>query len=499
MLFLLPGFQAPAPAGAAAANGDALVQKALANLEKENFEEALEELTQSWNQGPQTPEKALYLGKVHRALLNYPKARGFLEKALSLRADYPEARILLADTLIALDQADLAREQLRPLEAAGYRPGEVALLQGQAAAKKKEYSQAEKYLRLAQQDPALAQKAKLELSQVQLAQNRPQDAKKTLTEAVSLGPQTQVGGYAQYYLGSMDQRLRESGPLRFNVSFGFDFDSNVTLQPGSPGTSVKVSGQGDIVYTHSAFLEYTPINIGPFSLRASYTYYQNFHRRIPTYDVVSHTVGLTPVYNFQSSRLWVPFYFNFTDVESDKYYTAFDLSPTYLYLLTPKVGLEIGAHFARKYYWFPLSFPQDDRSGRTLGGMWGIYYFIKNQQGFLQARISIEHDYTSGDNWENTSYHLLLGGLYPVTSRLKLGTFVEMIMQPYTHPFFNGNPSAHRYRRKDALLLCGFQAIYNIYKGLDFNVHYYFTRDDSNIALYDYHRHIVGCQLNYRY
>jgi len=499
IMLLLSGLLAPVPARAITPYDDILVQKALANLDQENYEEALEELTQAWDKGAQTPEKAYNLGKVHRALYNYPKARDYLEQALRLRPDYQEARILLADTLVALDQVDQAREQLRQLEASGYQPAQVALLQGQAAAKKKEFSQAENYFRRAQQDPALAQKAKLEMSQALIAQNRLKEAQKTLSEAVSLGPQTQTGGLAQYYLGDMDRRLQGSGPWRFNVGVGFDWDSNVTLQPGSPGAATQVSGQSDVVFTQSGYLEYTPLTTGPFSLRTSYAFYQNFHPRLSTFDVMSHSVGLMPIYNFQASRLWVPFYFNFTDVESDKYYTAFDLAPTYLHLVTPKVGLEFGSHLARRYYWFPLGIPQDDRSGRTMGGSLGLYYFIKNQQGFLQARVTVEHDFTGGSNWDNTSYRLFLGGLYPVTSRLKLGTFMELILQPYDNYFNNGIPGATNPRRNDQILLYGAQAIYNIHKGLDFNVHYYLTRADSNIALYDYNRHIVGCQFSYRY
>jgi hypothetical protein len=40
---------------------------------------------------------------------------------------------------------------------------------------------------------------------------------------------------------------------------------------------------------------------------------------------------------------------------------------------------------------------------------------------------------------------------------------------------------------------------YNIWKGLDFNAHYFFTRANSNTAIYNYSRHIVGIQLGYRY
>jgi tetratricopeptide (TPR) repeat protein len=500
-ILLLNGFLAVEPARAVALDDDVLVKKALADLEQENYEEALEGLTQSWNQGPQTPEKAFYLGKVYRALLKYPQARDYLERAIQMKADYHEARMLLADTLIGLDQPEPALQQLRQLEAAGYRPGQVAFLQGMAAAKKKDFPQAVDYFRRAQQDPEIAQKAKLQMSLALAAQNRYQEAQKTMKEAVALGPQTQVGGFAQYYLADMERRGKEyqTGPFRFNVAVGFDYDSNVTLQPGDVGAAQQVSGRGDTVYSQSGYLEFTPFTHGPYSLRTSYAIYQNFHPRISNFDVLSHTWGVTPVYTYQSGRFWAPVFFNYTDVEADKYYTAFDFNPAWLHLISPKVGVEIGGRLSRRYYWFPLGVQEDDRSGRALGGSMSLYYFLKNQKGYLQARFAYENDNTAGNNWDNSNYRFLVSALYPVTDRLKLNSFFEYLVAPYTHRFFDGNPDNVNPKRLDNIIIFGAQASYTIYKGLDVNVHYFLVRAYSNINLYDYDRHIVGCQIGYNY
>ena len=45
----------------------------------------------------------------------------------------------------------------------------------------------------------------------------------------------------------------------------------------------------------------------------------------------------------------------------------------------------------------------------------------------------------------------------------------------------------------------GMQATYELVKGLEAGVHWYFIRDNSNISLYNYSRHIAGGQLAYRY
>ena len=74
---------------------------------------------------------------------------------------------------------------------------------------------------------------------------------------------------------------------------------------------------------------------------------------------------------------------------------------------------------------------------------------------------------------------------------------MDLSLQPYEHQFYNG--AGFEDKRFDKILITGLQFTYQLPKGFDFNVHYFFTRDNSNTSLYSYSRHIVGCQLGYRY
>jgi tetratricopeptide (TPR) repeat protein len=477
----------------------ALVQEARRQIDRENYDEALEALNEAWQKGSHTPEKAYYLGKVYRLQLEYQKAREYLAEAVRLKPDYHEARLVLADTLLGLEQWDPAQEQLRQLEAAGYEPGRTALLLGQAAARRGEKEKAVEYLRRAEQDPGVAQEAKFQLSLVLATQSRFREAHKTMQEAIAAAPSTPTADIGQRYLSALERRAQEYRPFRFTVTTGWDYDSNVTLQPGDPGAAQQVSGKGDAVYTHTGVMEYTLGAGRPWSLLTQYAFYQNFHPRLTKFDMVSHTAGLSPIYSWEKGRLFLPFNFNFTDVENDKYYTAYYFTPTYLHMLTPKVGLELGGRASRQYYWFPIALPEDDRSGRTLGTSLGLYYFFKNQEGYLLARGVYEHTFASGNNWSNNSYRLFLAALYPVTSRLKASLFLDLILQPYTNNFIGSPQFLSGSPRHDQILIFGAQATYAIYKGLEANIHYYFIRDNSNVALYDYDRHLFGAQLGYRY
>jgi tetratricopeptide (TPR) repeat protein len=94
----------------------------------------------------------------------------------------------LGDTLLALGQPAQARDELKKLEDTGYQPGQTALLLGISAEREKQYDLALDYFRKAQEDPDLAQEAKLHQGQVLAAKRQWKESQKVLEEAVKLAP-----------------------------------------------------------------------------------------------------------------------------------------------------------------------------------------------------------------------------------------------------------------------------------------------------------------------
>jgi tetratricopeptide (TPR) repeat protein len=476
---------------------DVLVGQAAKNLEQENYDEALAALTEAWEKGTHTAEKAFLLAQTYRLMLNYPKAKEYLEEALRLKPNLNQARLLLADTLVALDKPKEAVPLLEALEPTGYEPGQVAYLRGLAEAKQQRYEVALEYFRKAEGDPKVSQDAKFQASLALAALNRIKEARSTMAEAVALNPQTQTAEFASRYMGILNKRWKEVKPFRATVGASFDYDSNVTLQPGGAGTAAQVSGQGDAVFTQTATFEYNFLANKPFSLLTQYSYFQNFHPVISSYDVMSHYFGVTPTYSYKAGRVWLPLSYNYVDLEADKYYTGFLVNPTWLHLLNEHVGIETAFRFNRKYYWNQIFFPQDDRSAKNFGGGLGAYYFFKQQKGFLQARLSYEHDFATGNNWDCSYYRLFLAALYPFTDKFRGLAFVDLLYEPFDNPFYNG--TTFQSNRTDYVLVTGLTLTYDLPKGFELNFHYFFTRDKSNVGLYNYSRHIVGGQIAFKY
>ncbi len=256
---------------------DVLVQQAAKDIQQENYDEALAQLSEAWKKGTHTPEKAFLFGQVYRLMLNYAKAKEYLQEALRLKPDFRPAQLMLADTLLALNQPKEARPILQNLLAAGYEPGQTAFLMGVAATKEGQYSEALDYFRKAETEPKVAQEAKFQASLALAALNRVKEAKKAMEESIALNPQSQTADFAKRYMGVLSQRADELRPFRITVSSGFDYDSNVTLSPGGGAAVTTVSGKASAVFSQTALLEYTILPAGPFSLLTQYSYYQNFH------------------------------------------------------------------------------------------------------------------------------------------------------------------------------------------------------------------------------
>lgn len=497
VIVMLGTILSSAPARGVSPYDDALVGQAAKNLQQENFDEALAQLTEAWEKGTHTAEKAFLLAQTYRLMLNYPKAKEYLEEALRLKPNLLQAQVLLADTLVALDKPKEALPILVALEPTGYEPGQVAYLRGLAEAKEQRYEVALDYFRKAESDPKVSQDAKFQESLALAALNRIKEARATMKEAIALNTQTQTAEFAQRYMGILNKRWQEVKPFRATVAAAFDYDSNVTLQPGGAGTAAQISGQGDAVFTQTATFEYNFLANKPFSVLTQYSYFQNFHPVISSYDVMSHYVGVIPTYSYKSGRIWLPLSYNYVDLQADKYYTGYLVNPTWLHLFSENFGVETAFRFNRKYYWNQIFFTQDDRSAKNFGGSLGAYYFFKQQKGFLQARVSFEHDFATGNNWDCSYYRLFLAALYPFTDKLKGLVFVDLLYQPFDNQFYNG--TFLQSNRLDHVLVTGLTLTYDLPKGFELNFHYFYTRDQSNVGIYSYSRHLVGGQIAYRY
>jgi hypothetical protein len=300
------------------------------------------------------------------------------------------------------------------------------------------------------------------------------------------------------FLGPTPGQAQEGQPWSLEANAVMDYDFNASQQPNSPTAAAFVRGRGDFVYSNLAKVAYTLFYDKPYNIELKYNLFQNFHHRLSQYDVLSHTFTCTPSYSFGSTRLALPFNYNYTDVESDKYVTSYNLAPNAFYRFNDVIGLEAGMTLTRQYNATPVFLRQFDRTGRGIGANAAFYYFFDEKGGYVQARFTWEFYNATGRNNDGNNLHWILLAYYPVNQQFNVQVFADLGYLPYDHRYFDGSGTPYP-KRTDTNLNLGLVATYNIYKGLDVSAHYYYTSQGSNIALYAYERHVVGVQVGYRY
>jgi len=279
---------------------------------------------------------------------------------------------------------------------------------------------------------------------------------------------------------------------------GWDYNSNPASKPsGSAGAAVP--GHGGAAYSQNAKAAVRVNPQGPFDIQGMYEYYQVFNMGRPNslYDSLMHTLTLRPSYLFGSTQISAPFIYNLTDVQSDKYSNSYVLMPTVFHRFTQEWGLEVAMNLARQYASAPVSIGEFNRSGRAIGFLAGLYYYFPADKGYIQARFGYDNFNATGSNNDGSKILMMLNALYQPHPRIKLNPFISLGIEPYNNRYTDGITTQSA--RNDTILNIGAIATLNVCKYVDFNVHYYFTHDWSNIRLYAYDRHMVGGLLNFTY
>jgi len=280
---------------------------------------------------------------------------------------------------------------------------------------------------------------------------------------------------------------------------GWDYNSNPAQKPSDAATARRIPGHGGAVYTQNAKLGYRVNPQGPFDVEAMYDYYQYFNTARPNtiYDSLMHTVTVRPSYLYGSTKFYLPFVFNLTDVQSDKYSNSYLLQPTVFHRYSQEWGFELAMNLAREYVSAPVAIGEFNRSNRRIGFLAGAYYFIPDDKGYVQARFGYDRVGAVGRNNVGSKILMMVNMLYQATPRLKLNPFISIGVDPYDFRY-NDAVILHS-DREDTTIKIGAILTYNVYKWVDLNVHYYVTRGISNIKLYDYEQHMVGGLLSFTY
>ncbi|ALA60707.1 tetratricopeptide repeat protein [Nitrospira moscoviensis] len=505
----------PLPAGAGTEPNqdyDFHLSKGLYLYSSRQDKEARRELTEAVRARPGDPTAGYYLGRTLIRLQQYETAEERFRQVLKLYPDDPRARMGVG---MALYHQGRYADALANLSTAEARLTDEPLLfyyQGLAAAALRRYKLAgEKFQRAGALDRELAGDPHYQRGVSFYGQGKLEQAAEEFRSA-ALTAQPPASGQAPAALpatlGSPAKRWDVSAAL------SLQYDSNVVLQPSgisSPGNAI--SRKDDFVTVLNGGADYRFVQDDTWTVGAGYGFYQNIHARLSDFDVQDHTPTIYAQRRFGAAQLRAQYLLDYVTVGGDSYLLANTLQSVLTYPESDRTFTQAWVRYQNQdFKEWSLDRggvnPTRDANNYMVGAIqhWVFsegrsriragYTFDTNRTGGGDIDRAVPGRPTSAD-WSYVGHRLSTGiGFQPLPA-----TTFDLAFDYYRQGYDNPNSfSADGTTvRKDNIFLLTGTAVHDLRSWLWIAFQYHYTRDDANIAAFNYVRHVISFTVGGRF
>jgi tetratricopeptide (TPR) repeat protein len=289
---------------------------------------------------------------------------------------------------------------------------------------------------------------------------------------------------AQNYLALMPEGAGEGKKFSLGLSAGFQYDSNVILEPDNPiaATQEKKSDMRGVLTVDGV---YRFFKSNALSADAGYSFYQSVHHRIHDFNVQQHALKLA-VTRILSGTAQTGLKYNFTYnlAGGSKFSAVHEVAPYITLQLLPKSLTEFHFIFDNSRYYNTAVFPgnaEQTGADRTMGF---IHMLRLSEASTVSAGYDFDVNDANARSWSYRGQKGILG------LRSVLGDYTaEVAVSYYDQRFRDTGPG---YERHDGTQEYSAGLSRKIGDNLTLTLNDLYTIRDSNISVYEYTRNIVG-------
>jgi len=495
-------------AGNLLGTGEAALEKGIAEYKAENFEEAVGYLSEARRKLPNSSIAAFYLGLSYKQTGIYRQSVNNFRDALSLTPPVTDAYTELIEVLYNLNEFKEAKEWIAKAEKEGIRPAHISFLKGMVFAKEDNNQGAIGAFKKAKElDSSLAQSSDFQIAMIYAKDRKIAEAKESLKAVISIDPTSELASFAKEYENALARTLAAYKTWRFTIGAGYQFDTNVISQPTSFVGIAAVdvaSGKKDSSIFNSLRIDYAPMTSGDLSFNAQYNAYTNnyFHGPAFKYDTFLQSISLIPGYNLKRGSVTLPLNYSHVWLTEHEYMHITTLKPTLSVMLFPDlIGLFSLGYGKREMINASLD-PDEDRDANIYNASVGYVYPFMDGKAMINFKYEYSLEETDGRNWDNNGNRMNLGLLLPLRDKINMVMSGDVFVQKYKNysTIFNapGYPDKPT-ERFDKIYSGSAGFIWEIFKNLNLNLQYSYTRADSNFPIYDYERSVYASGLEYSF
>jgi len=483
------------------------VEEGIRQYQQENYEEAIEILTQSRKRDPGSSTAAFFLGMAYKQTHDIAKALPQFQDAVALKPPIKEAVVELIDALIQTEKFDEAFKWIGEAEKNNIYPAKTAFLKGLIQSRQGKFAEAvASFEKSKQLDPSYAQSADFQIGVAYMSDRKYAKAKERFQAAITQDPLSDLGSYARRYQDIVEEQSFLQRPLRVTFGLMGQYDTNMLQEPFAYPGLPDAGEERSLKMTSSLRLDYVPILPGRWLFNAGYAGISTLHEKNSgTYDLLANSINVAPGYDF--GRFAVNIVGNFAHIlkRGDysnnggayrRYAENFSVGPLFRYLLNQNNILELSGAYASRNYFKPppVGNPGDDMTARAFDGYLSWMRIFKGG-GLFNLKYGLNIDHADGAHYSNTGHRFTAMLIYPVWKKISLQASGDAYLQDYA----NANVFFSNKKRQDRVYSGTLGLNWNLHRNVSAIAQYAYTRANSNIFIYDYERSIFSLGVELRF
>lgn len=311
--------------------------------------------------------------------------------------------------------------------------------------------------------------------------------------AITIAPDTEISATANEYLNSIKQKekIKQWG---LSISAGGQYDSNVILNAEDNPLPEGISQESDwkaVLYLKGI---YNFVIGEKINVLTGYNLYQNFHTKLSDFNTTSHLIKLEPTYRPSSIlTLKGQYAFQHVSVGGDAYDYSHSFSPMLILSQGKGFSTIITYRYLKTHFMDTELFEENsDRTG--FNNLAGITQEIPLGNS-VRLRISYQYDKdsTSKDFWDYTGNKGLIGVQINLLHNLIINLSGE-----YYNKDYDGIYPSEAIEREDDISTASILITKELSNIFSLTIGQFYTKNKSNIDLFDYDRAITSFFINMR-
>ncbi len=490
---------------------DVFMDRGIVAYEAKQYNEALQDFQEALRLSPDNINALYYTGLTYTVLQQPSAAQAALEQARKLAPGDPDVAFQLGVVYFLQQEYDKAEPLFRQVYAGQPRRPNLGYYLGFIEYRKQAYQEALSLFRATvPSDENFAQLARFYAGLSLSALGFAGQARSEIEEALRLQPASPLTAPAERFREVLGPAVKAERNFHIDAKFGVYYDSNVAVVPGPSGDIVASAASqaphkspGELGYLR---FEYLPLRTPDWEASLSASVLQTVNNKVSGFNTTDVTGGGTLAYKTTIRNIptvgGLNVAYDYFALSGHSYLNQYALLP-FTSLVWDAMNLsQLQFKFqGQEFINQNLTAPADNRNG--LDYMAGVIHFFRFQgdQHFLKLGYQIDWDKARGDNWT------YLGNRFLAWFQYTLPWWGIRIRDDFDADLRNYR-SLHSYlpvdcapcvRRNDKEL----NNLLSISKDLPYNVtvslEYLFDKNFSNLALYNYTRHVVSLNASWRY